>query len=202
LARHSGIILGLGFATIAALTSTKQYVCNDTFTDCRWEGGTPFFVTMALGGLVFLVFFLFAQIVGAGLIRGALGITEGREFQVGEVFKTDKIGPIVVTALIVATATAVGYVLCYLPGIVIAFLTSYSLFFVIDKDLPPVEAIKASFELVKDNLGPTIIWYLVGGLIASAGAIVCGIGAIFTVPIALLGTAYTYKKLTNQAIAA
>ena len=101
----------------------------------------------------------------------------------------------------VAAATFVGTILCYLPGLVVGFFTSYSLYFVMDKGLAPIEAIKASVNLVKDNLGTTIVWYIVGGLVAGAGAIACGVGLLVTIPIFLLGTAYTYKHLTGQPVA-
>lgn len=195
------VLAVLGGLVVGALTSTGSCGYNSAgIWTC--ESGTPFLVTTFLNALVGAVIFIYAQIVGAGLIRGALGITEGRAFQVSEVFKTEKIGPIIVTSLIVGAATFVGYLLCFLPGVIVAFLTSYSLFFVIDKDLPPVEAIKASINLVRENLGQTLIWYLVGGLIAGAGAIACGVGMLVTVPLVLIGTAWTYKVLTQQQIAA
>lgn len=163
---------------------------------------TPFIVQIFLNGALGGVIFVVAQLIGAAIIRGALGITEGRPFHAADAFKFENAGAVLVTAVLVGVATGVGFILCYLPGIVIAFVTSYAMYFVIDKNLEPVDAIKASFELVKNNLGNTLIWYIVGGLIGGAGAIVCGIGLIFTLPIALLGTAYTYKVLTGQQVAA
>ena len=199
------VIAVVGFVLVGLLSSDAEYVCEyddlGFVEDCDWEGGTPFILSMILFLLVYFVMFLYAQIIGAGIIRGALGITEGRPFQASEVFKFDKIGPVVVTSLIVGAATFVGLLLCYLPGLVIMFATSYSLYFVIDKGMAPMDAIKASVNLVKENLSSTLIWYIVGGLIASAGAIVCGIGMLVTIPIMLIGTAYTYKTLTGQPVA-
>ncbi|HYG93989.1 MAG TPA: hypothetical protein VD859_10425 [Nocardioides sp.] len=190
----------VGFIIVGAITSSGE--CEfDQFGNLECDDGTPFIVSMILFLLVYFLIFLFGQIVGAGLIRGALAITEGRPFQASEVFKFDKIGPVVVTSLIVGAATFVGLILCYLPGLVIMFATSYSLYFVIDKGLAPMDAIKASVNLVKENLSSTLIWYIVGGLIASVGAIVCGIGLLVTLPIMLIGTAYTYKTLTGQPVA-
>lgn len=164
-------------------------------------GGLGFFGTMLIWAVTFGLFFIYAQVVGAGIIRGCLGITDGRPFKAGEVFKFDRLGPVLVTSIIVGVGVMIGTVLCYLPGIVIGFVCSYALYFVVDKNLAPMDAIKASFDLVKNNLGTTLIWYIVGGLIGGAGAIVCGVGILFTLPIMLIGTAYTYKKLTGQPVA-
>ena len=189
---------------IGGLTSNKRYVCDTTSTslDCHFTGGTPFLVTEALSLLVGALILVFAQIVGAGLIRGALGVTQGRAFEISDVFNFAKIGPVVVTALITGAAVFVGTLLCIVPGIIVGFLLSYGLYFVIDKDMAPMDALRASYELTTKNLGSTIVWYIVGGLIAVAGAIACGIGLIATIPISLLGTAYTYKLLTGQEVVA
>ena len=43
-----------------------------------------------------------------------------------------------------------------LPGLIIAFLTQYFMFFILDRDLGVVDSIKASYHFVVGNLGPLI----------------------------------------------
>ena len=143
-----------------------------------------------------------AAVLGARLIRAALDITDGKTLDLAGIFRFDKIGPVVIASLIIGAATFVGTLLCYLPGLVVGFLTSYTLFFLLDKDLEPIEAIKASFEFVKTNFGNVLVWYLIAALVGGAGAIVCGIGLFVTVPIVIIGTAYTYKTLQGLPVAA
>lgn len=205
-----GLILFVGLVVAGAVVFGIQSViiqepeCStdpDTLVFSCDDGSgwiASLFVSALAGGLFFIV----AQIIGAGLIRGTLGVTEGRPFQFSEVLKTDKLGPVIITSLLVGAGTFVGILLCYLPGLVFAFVTQWSLYFVTDKGLAPVEAIKASIDLVRNNLTDTLIWYIVGGLVASIGAIACGVGLLVTIPIFLLGGAYTYKKLTGQQVAA
>lgn len=196
------VAAAVAFGFIALMTSEASCDFNNSTGSLSCDDGSSFFWRMIVSGIAYGFLFVVGQIVAAGIIRGALGITEGRPFQMSEFFKTDQLGAVVITSILVGIATGIGYMLCYLPGIAIAFITSYSLFFVLDKKLPPVEAIKASFELVKNNLGNTIIWYIVGGLVAAAGAIACGIGLIVTVPLVIIGTAFTYKLLSGQTVAA
>ena len=87
-----------------------------------------------------------------------------------------------------------------LPGIVAGFLLSYTMYFVVDRDLEPMAAVKASFELTRNNLGNTLVWYIVGGIVAFAGFIACGVGALVSLPVVLLGTAYTYRTLTGGTV--
>lgn len=189
-----GIALFIGLAVVTGVYLVLQNALID------YNSGL--FITLFVGALSGALYFVVAQIIGAGLIRGCLGVTEGRPFVASEVLKTTNLGPIVITSLIVGAASFVGFLLCYLPGLVVVFMTQWSLYFVIDKGLEPVDAIKASVDLVRNNLTDTLIWYIVGGLVAGVGAIACGVGLLVTLPIALVGGAYTYKKLTGQEVAA
>lgn len=195
-----GVMFAVGFGIMAALTSNVE--CNyDNNMNYSCDGGTGFIMGMIIYALVIALVFVVAQVIGAGIIRGSLAITEGRAFDYKEILKTDKIGPVLIASLIIAAATFVGIILCYLPGLIVGFATSYTLYFVIDKNMSPVDAIKASVNLVKDNLGPTLIWYIVGGIVASIGLAICLVGGLVSVPVVLIGTAYTYKKLTGQPVA-
>ncbi|MEV5000470.1 hypothetical protein [Nocardioides sp. LML1-1-1.1] len=187
------------FAIIPASSSDGCSV-NYTTGDLDCDDGWPFLLTFAIVAVLGVVFFIFAQVIGAGLIREALGVTEGRAFTTAGVFKFENIGNVVVTSLLVGAGTFVGYLLCIIPGIIFAFLSMYSLFFVVDRNLAPVEAIKASIELVRNNLGPALIWYLVAIVIVFIGELLCLVGLLAAIPVALLGSAYTYKRLSGQPV--
>ena len=173
---------------------------NASTGEVRIDEGSGLLTVLVVNALISALALVVFQVLASGLIRGALGITEGREFKVAEMLRTDKIGPVLVTSLIVGALTFAGTLLCYVPGLVIGFLTSYSLYFVLDKGLSPTDAVKASVNLVKDNIGPALLWYVVGGFVALLGLLACGVGALLTVPLVLIGTAYTYKRLTGAPV--
>lgn len=187
------------FAILPLSAADSSYdVESGTYT---YDDGWPFLLTFVIMAFLGVLFFVFAQVIGAGLIREALGVTEGRPFSTAGVFKFQNIGNVIVTSLLVGLGTFVGYLLCFIPGIIFAFLSMYSLFFVVDKGLKPVDAIKASIDLVRNNLGSAIIWYLVAVVIILAGELACLVGLLVAIPVALVGSAYTYKKLTGQPVA-
>jgi uncharacterized membrane protein len=189
----------VGFIIRSILTSPAEchfdnnsnLVCND---------GSGFFVQLIATAIMGFLFFLIAQIIGAGIIRGALDITEGRPFVLATVFKTDKIGPVVITSLITTAIVSVGLILCYLPGIVAAFFLQFSLYFLIDKDLAPMDAIKASVNLATSNLGDTIVFYLLGIVVIIVGAVLCLVGLLVAVPVLLIAAAFTFRVLNGQQV--
>ncbi len=194
-----GVVAVLGTLVMSALTTDASCSVKDGSFSC--DGGTGFFGRLILQSLLSAVLLVVAWIIGAGLVRASLNVTEGKPFLFSDVLKTDKLGSVVVASVIIAAATFVGTILCYLPGLVVGFATSYTLYFIIDKDMAPIDAIKASVMFVKDNLANTIVWYIVGGLVAAAGFIVCVVGALVSIPVVLIGTAYTYKTLSHEPVA-
>ena len=194
-----GVVAVLGTLVMNALTTDASCSVKNGSLTCT--DGTGFFGRLLLQSLLSAVLLVVAWIIGAGLVRASLNVTEGRPFLFSDVIKTDKLGSVVVASVIIAVATFVGTLLCYLPGLVVGFATSYTLYFIVDKDMAPIDAIKASVNFVKDNLAATIVWYIVGGLIAAVGFLVCVVGALVSVPVVLLGTAYTYKTLNHEPVA-
>jgi uncharacterized membrane protein len=164
------------------------------------DGGSGLFARLLVSMVVSLIVGLISQIIVAALVKGALDTTDGKPVSVGSMFAGWDKGKVLVAAIIVSVATAIGTLLCYLPGLVIGFLTSYTIFFVVDRNMAPVEAIKASYSFVTANLSNTIVYYLLGILVVIAGAILCGVGLLAAVPIAVLGAAYTFRRLQGQQV--
>lgn len=164
--------------------------------------GPGFIVTTLVGAIGLFVLLIVVQGIGSNLVRMALKIADGEEVAVGDLFSFPRGSTTFVTALLLALGTAVGYLLCFLPGILFAWGAAFTFAFFYDKGLAPVDAVKASFSLFKDNLGPAILTVLLGGLIASAGVLLCFVGVLVSAPIAQLFIVHQYRSITGGRIAA
>ena len=94
-------------------------------------------VSLLVGSLGVALVVVTAQLFGAGFLRGALGVTEGRAFEPRSVLSIEQAGAVVATSLVIAAGTFLGSLLCYLPGLAVAFVTQWSLYFVVDRGLGP-----------------------------------------------------------------
>jgi uncharacterized membrane protein len=157
-------------------------------TDSLFLGLTLSFLFTAVG--LFLSFLL-----QAGLIRAGLAITEGRTPEASMLFQTDKLGPYAVASILVSLLVFVGLILCCIPGLIVAFFTYFFGFYVIDRDLAPVESIKSSVNLIQQNLGSVALLMIVVVLL---NLITCGLASGVT----FIAMAYAYKTLNGQAVAA
>jgi len=142
-----------------------------------------------------------SAVLQAAIIRGSLNITYGRELTIGGMFEGVNFAQVILTSLLVGIMTAIGVVLCILPGIVLWFLSSFAMYYVVDKDMPAVEAIKASFALVSKNAGTLLVFFLLAILAYVAGLVACCVGILVAIPVVLIAQAYTYRSLQGETVA-
>ncbi len=164
-------------------------------------GSSSGFLRQWLGlGLGSALMNLIVTLLAAGLYKGATNVTDGQPFSVGEMFEGwDKV-QVAIAAIFIAVATFIGTVICLLPGILIAFLTPYTLFFIVDQKMEAAEAIKGSVQLVWNNIGHALLYDVLAAIVLIVGAVLCGVGLLIAGPIALIGLAYTYRRLQLQPV--
>jgi len=194
-----GIILLVGSILFEvggeAIRGTFDHSVSCTGGNCTSGAGTV--ATWSGNGLLGALFYFVNQVLGATMVRGALDLTDGRRFDVRLAFRGVPIGTVLVLSLINSVILFVGLALCVLPGVIAGFFLTYSLFFAVDRDISAWESVTASFRLTSQNVGRTLLWYIVGGLLALVGFCLCGVGAIVSVPVVVIGTAFTYRKFTG-----
>jgi uncharacterized membrane protein len=185
-------LLDTGDCTV---TSTANGINLD---DC---GGPGFVTSLFATALAGLIVSIIVQLLGAGLIKCALNAVDGKEVNSGDVFGYATNANVITAAAIVSVATFVGTLLCYVPGLIVGFLTMFTMFYVVDKDMPAVDAVKASVSLTTSRLGDTVLFYVLGIICIVVGAILCLIGLLAAVPVVLAGAAYTFRMLNNEPVA-
>jgi uncharacterized membrane protein len=194
----SGVIY---FVLNAALLGTHDCTRTVFGTSIDTQCGPGFFMTLLVGALSSGVSTFVTSALGAGLIKCALNVVDGLEVNPGDVIAYATKPAVVSTAAILGVLSFVGTLLCYLPAIVISFLTVFAMFYVVDKGLSGVEAIKASVSLVTSRIGDTILFYLLAAVCLIVGAILCLVGLLAAVPVVLAGAAYTFRVLNNEPVA-
>jgi uncharacterized membrane protein len=205
----------IGFGIVAVLTLIGYIailggvLATDTecrtnaagFTTCDSSG--PGFVMFLLGmaiffGLVYFGQFLFDML----MIRVGLLVTAGEELDTSKVLSTDRLGPYLLGSLLMTLLVVVGFILCIIPGILVLLFGRFFGYYILDKGQAPVDAIKSSFNLVKDNFGKVFVFLLAVFAANWVGSIACYVGLLVTMPLTAIATAYFYKRFDGQPIAA
>ena len=167
--------LQLVISSMSSTTATT-YSDGDSFGYSAWstELGFGGLVVAFLGGLVVLAV---AGAIASAYLGGLLDIADGRPVTVGSFFRPRNIGPVVITALLVGIITEIGYALCFVPGLIASIMLMFAIIAVVDRNLSPVDAIKTSFDIAKNNVGPVILVWLLTALIVFVGALLFGVNA-------------------------
>ncbi len=158
--------------------------------------GIAMIVSLFFGALSYAV----TLIVQSGIVKGALNLTRGEGIDVGKAFQGIDFAQVIVTAILTAIGVFVGLVLCILPGIIFAFLTSFALYFVVDRNMQAIDAIKASIALVRDNVGSLLLFFLASFAAYIVGACLCGVGLLAAIPVVVIAQAYTFRTLTGDTV--
>jgi uncharacterized membrane protein len=148
-----------------------------------------------------LVQLVITSAMGAAYFSGLLDIADGKQVSIGSFFRPRSVGSVVLAALLVSLAASVGLVLCILPGLIVLVLAWFTTVAIVDRNLSPIDGIKASVDIVKRNFGQVLLVWLLSTLITVVGVLLCGVGLLVAAPVAYLMQVYTYRKLGGGNVA-
>ncbi|MEE2031681.1 DUF2189 domain-containing protein [Rhodococcus chondri] len=140
-------------------------------------------------------------LIQAAFVRGALSEVDGQKPALGTFLQVGAVGAVIVAGLLVGIATAVGLILCIVPGLVVAFLTWWTMQFVVDRNQDAITAIKSSYKAVTSNAGTLLLLALALIGINIVGALLCGLGLLVSIPVSIIASTYAYRVTTGGPVA-
>jgi hypothetical protein len=150
--------------------------------------------------------------VSAGLLTGPMLVgymrmvkveDEGGTIEFTDVFKGfDDFVPALLAVLLSSIMVSIGFMLCFLPGLLIIGLVPTAAYLVAVGEKDGINAIKRAFAAMKAHLLGTVLCTLVLGIVGSLGAILCGVGIFFTLPIAFIGSYHMARQITGGDVRA
>ncbi len=105
--------------------------------------------------------------------------------------------PSLVAHILISIFTALGMLLCIIPGIVIAAMYMFTFLFILDKKMDFWPAMEASAAIVKKDYMGFSLFILALGLLQVLGALACIIGIFVTLPIMYVAIALAYRDLVG-----
>jgi uncharacterized membrane protein len=195
-------------AVVGSLIGFSAHV-TDTGTD---SGDLVTGVDVISTVVLEIVLFLVVIFVQAGYLSGALDIADNRPVTIGSFFKPRHFGAALLAAALLAVVSALVLVLqSVVPGLlfwllthlvlaVFGFFAMFTIAFAIDRDLPAIGALTASFTTVRSNITGALLSALAQFVLFALALLPCFFGLV-TVPLALLVQVYTYRRLSGGPIA-
>ncbi|PWD49477.1 hypothetical protein C8046_00820 [Serinibacter arcticus] len=193
-----GIVVGaVGGIGIAIATAT-----GGASTTANTDTGVAVATSLGLGGIIIvsILTVLISFIALIGLTNGYLTIADGRRSSIGDFFKFRNVGQGVLLSLLLGVASGL-LSFTGIGSLVVQFFGIYAMFFVVDRGLSAIDAIKASVDLAIKNAAQTALLVLLT-ILCGFGALLCGVGLLVTIPLAYLAATYLYRRLSGASVAA
>lgn len=146
--------------------------------------------------------FIVNAIIGMGLIKISLEFIDNKKPKFSDLFYVKPLVNFILASLIRGVITFIGFILLIIPGIIFSIRLQYVPYLIVDKNLPPVEAIKKSWEMTKRNTWNLFFFGILLFLVNVLGAILLLVGLFVTVPLTMLATTFVYRKLLLHSKAA
>lgn len=184
----SGLLGGIPNYVPGILVATEAVEVNSA---TYW---TIYSVCLLLG-LVVTTFFT------GGMIKVWCAAARGQTPQFGDMFTGgSRFLPLLGALFLTLLAVGFGYVLLIVPGIILGLGLAFAQFYVVDQNMGPIDALKASWEATKGHKGHLFLFGLVAVLIGLAGYAACCIGIFAAIPLIMVAWATIYTRVSGTAV--
>jgi len=158
------------------------------------------FIIFPIYALLFFVIYVMLGLIQAGLMNMSLKTIRNESVELSDFLEPIKTPvPFAIAAILLTVCTMIGYIGCGIGAIIVAGLTMFTIPLMLDQKLAPMDALKRSVEILKTQWLMAACFVFVAMLIAEIGAMACGIGMLFTIPVAYLAIALCYRDLGMDA---
>ncbi|MBP1818233.1 hypothetical protein [Mycobacterium sp. OAE908] len=190
-----GLFLGLDIAVDAAPHTNMVDLSppRDAAASMVAYLSTPANIVRLVGAGVMVAV---GAVMQSAYLSGILRIADGYRAPLGCFFKPRRIGAAVGTQLLVAALIAVGFALCWLPGVVVSVWLVFALVALLDGDLSPLDALRASRAISRGDFWTALSVTLTFVGLILVGEVLLVVGLLVFAPVAVLFLVYTYRYLS------
>jgi len=158
------------------------------------------FILMAV---VFLVINSVIPVVLAGPLIAGFHVACIRKMmsgraEVGDLFKAfDRFGACLLAGLVISVFVSLGFLFCLIPGFILMAMYQFAFLFIVDRKMDFWAAMQASHDLVRKDYFGFTLFVLALMLVNVAGAMLCFVGLLVTVPLHYASITAAYKDLVG-----
>ncbi len=142
----------------------------------------------------------FSTIFMAGLFKYYLKLIRGEPANISSAFSGfgSETGQLILLSLAQMVLVMLGYAFCLIPGVYLAIAWYFAVPLVIDRRMSFWSAMELSRRMVSKHWFMVFACLLVFGLLATSGAIACGVGLFVTMPIGTIALMYAYETIFGE----
>jgi len=157
---------------------------------------TESFFSLLISGVVLALFFVGLDL---GFRKIALQIHDRNESSWKELFMSFGLAPKAIIGWILYGAMVmIGWMLLVLPGFIALLRFAFFPYFIVDKNMGPIDALKESYEVTKHHMWDIFAFWVAIKILVSLG-FVSWMGVLISWPLCTLAYAFFYRKLVADS---
>lgn len=170
--------------------------------------GAPDLISIIIRGdnegvimLTRLLSLVLGTIVNIGLISVVINLVDGKSVRFADLFSKPRLFfSFLFAQIIEGIIVVVGILLFIIPGIIFALRLQFVTYFVVDKGMGPLDALRASWNATRGSTLKLLLFSLTSIGLALVGMLLFGVGLLLVIPTITIATAYIYRKLSMRAV--
>jgi len=181
------------FAGILVITLLAAMIPDilTTLTKNRW----PF-----LAFIIGLAFFALQMLIGMGLVKIALKVSVDEKPRFSELFSCYPLFlKYLLGILLYSLMVFAGFILFIVPGIILAVKFQFFPYFIVDKNMTAVEALKKSAAITNGAKWDLLAFNFLASVVNLLGVLCLFVGIFLAFPAVMVGYAFIYRRLLEQA---
>lgn len=160
---------------------------------------TPFNEIGVLSAFVAVIGWLIITLGKMGFFQSSLMLTKGLKPSLHQFYSNWPLFlPWIVSAFLFIIMFSVGLALFIIPGLWVWSIFGFFPFFILDKGMGPVEALKKSADATQGIRLHALLLFLACAGLNILGLICFGVGLLITAPVTLIAITVVYRKITGQ----
>ncbi|MGE5444775.1 MAG: hypothetical protein ACM3SR_09260 [Ignavibacteriales bacterium] len=183
----------LGFFIVLLIIAGLILIIPGTFSQLTRHNAPGLSIILSIGS------FVLQLIIGMGLIRIALRFYDNEKAEFSDLFCCLHLFfKYLLGSILYGLIVSAGMILLIIPGIIWAIKFYFFGYLIVDKGLGPIEALKRSSAITDGVKWDLLLFGLLIFGINLIGAIPFFLGWFVTIPIAMVATAFVYRKLLSE----
>lgn len=149
--------------------------------------------------VAYIITMLVSMLTQIGYTKILFKLHDGEEVEPRDVFGYhDRLWNFIVLSFLYGTIVVAGFVLLIVPGIIFAIKYGYASYYVIDKNMKPVDALRESAKITYGHKWRLAYFglFIIG--LNILGALLFGIGFLFTMPFSVLASIHVFRVLCKE----
>ena len=199
------VLLALGYFMVMLVPSIAVMfaVFSAAFASAASQAGPygrsapptfPFFIVFVVTMLSLVVLLPLSAYFKGGMYKSAFKQLRGGRLEFRDLFSAgDCFLPLLGETILVGLVVLIGTMFCIIPGFVAAGLLMFAAPLCVERKMGVIEAMRASYEMTKQNILIFTLFAFILQLIVSAGTYICYVGVLATYPLMFTMAAVAYR---------